>query len=59
MELKMFGLSLGVTRMDGTKNENIRGTTQVGQFRDKDREARQRWFGHVQRRNMNMLVEGW
>ncbi|KAI5085367.1 hypothetical protein C0J45_23151, partial [Silurus meridionalis] len=52
-ELKMLRFSLGVTRMDRIRNKFIRGTAHVGCFGDKVREARLRWFGHVQRRDMN------
>lgn len=50
-ELKMLRFSLGVSRMDRIRNEVIRGTTQTGRFGEKAREARLRWFGHVQRRD--------
>ncbi|KAK3543779.1 hypothetical protein QTP70_027191, partial [Hemibagrus guttatus] len=50
-ELKMLRFSLGVTRLDRIRNEYIRGTAHVGRLGDKDREARLRWFGHVQRRD--------
>ncbi|KAK3522301.1 hypothetical protein QTP86_001943 [Hemibagrus guttatus] len=50
-ELKMLRFSLGVTRLDRIKNEYIRGTAHVGRLGDKVREARLRWFGHVQRRD--------
>ena len=46
-ELKMLRFSLGVTRMDKIRNEYIRGTEQVGRFREKTRQARLRWFGHT------------
>ncbi|KAK3543151.1 hypothetical protein QTP70_011943 [Hemibagrus guttatus] len=49
-ELKMLRFSLGVTRLDRIRNEYIRGTVHVGRLGDKVREARLRWFGHVQRR---------
>ncbi|KAK3548354.1 hypothetical protein QTP70_010715 [Hemibagrus guttatus] len=49
-ELKMLRFSLGVTRLDRIRNEYIRGTAHVGCLGDKVREARLRWFGHVQRR---------
>ncbi|KAK3525929.1 hypothetical protein QTP70_010997 [Hemibagrus guttatus] len=49
-ELKMLSFSLGVTRLDRIRNEYIRGTAHVGRLGDKVREARLRWFGHVQRR---------
>ncbi|KAK3542975.1 hypothetical protein QTP70_008094, partial [Hemibagrus guttatus] len=49
-ELKMLRFSLGVTRLDRIRNEYIRGTAHVGHLGNKVREARLRWFGHVQRR---------
>ncbi|KAK3550968.1 hypothetical protein QTP70_011474 [Hemibagrus guttatus] len=49
-ELKMLRFSLGVTGLDRIRNEYIRGTVHVGRLGDKVREARLRWFGHVQRR---------
>ncbi|KAK3555247.1 hypothetical protein QTP86_011809, partial [Hemibagrus guttatus] len=49
-ELKMLRGSLGVTRLDRIRTEYIRGTAHVGRLGDKVREARLRWFGHVQRR---------
>ncbi|KAF3704702.1 hypothetical protein EXN66_Car020392 [Channa argus] len=39
-ELKMLRFSLGVTRMDRIRNEDIRGTAHVRCFGDKVREAR-------------------
>ncbi|KAK3569684.1 hypothetical protein QTP86_002614 [Hemibagrus guttatus] len=51
-ELKMLRFSLGVTRLDRIRNEYIRGTAHVGHLGNKVREARLRWFGHVQRREM-------
>ncbi|KAK3515097.1 hypothetical protein QTP70_006858 [Hemibagrus guttatus] len=53
-ELKMLRFSLGVTRLDRIRNEYIRGTAHVGRLGDKVREARLRWFGHVQRRERAM-----
>ncbi|KAK3569607.1 hypothetical protein QTP86_002602 [Hemibagrus guttatus] len=49
-ELKMLRFSLGVTRLDRIRNEYIRRTAHVGRLGDKVREARLKWFGHVQRR---------
>ncbi|KAK3545722.1 hypothetical protein QTP70_011349 [Hemibagrus guttatus] len=46
----MLRFSLGVTRLDRIRNEYIRGTAHAGRLGDKVREARLRWFGHVQRR---------
>ncbi|KAK3518554.1 hypothetical protein QTP70_001596 [Hemibagrus guttatus] len=55
-ELKMLRFSLGVTRLDRIRNEYIRGTAHVGRLGDKVREARLRWFGHVQRRENQILI---
>ncbi|XP_062866594.1 uncharacterized protein LOC134329279, partial [Trichomycterus rosablanca] len=41
--------------MDKVRNEIIRGTAQVKQLGDKVREARLRWFGHVQRRDSGYI----
>ncbi|KAK3543217.1 hypothetical protein QTP70_013687 [Hemibagrus guttatus] len=57
-ELKMLRFSLGVTRLDRVRNEYIRGTAHVGRLGDKVREARLRWFGHVQRRESENIVAG-
>ncbi|MCJ8741831.1 hypothetical protein PDJAM_G00075300 [Pangasius djambal] len=54
-ELKMLSFSLGVTRLDRIRNEYIRGTAHVGCLGDKVREARLRWFGHVQRRESEYI----
>ncbi|KAK3518423.1 hypothetical protein QTP70_000596 [Hemibagrus guttatus] len=59
----MLRFSLGVTRLDRIRNEYIRGTAHVGRLGDKVREARLRWFGHVQRRDStvsrNCTSLGW
>ncbi|KAK3544115.1 hypothetical protein QTP86_001946 [Hemibagrus guttatus] len=55
-ELKMLRFSLGVARLDRIRNEYIRGTAHVGRLGDKVREARLRWFGHVQRRDKNLNI---
>ncbi|KAK3530487.1 hypothetical protein QTP86_024399 [Hemibagrus guttatus] len=54
-ELKMLRFSLGVTRLDRIRNGYIRGTAHVGHLGDKVREARLRWFGHVQRRESEYI----
>ena len=50
-ELKMLRFSLKVMKMDKIKNKFIQGIAQVRQIRDKVREARLRWYGHMQRWN--------
>ena len=59
-ELKMLRFSLGVTRMPENKHEFIRGTAHVRQIGDKVREARLRWYGHMQSRDgmQSILVKG-
>ncbi|KAK3524746.1 hypothetical protein QTP86_002194 [Hemibagrus guttatus] len=57
-ELKMLRFSLGVTRLDRIRNKYIRGTAHVGRLGDKVREARLRWFGHVQRRESARHSDG-
>ncbi|KAK3550029.1 hypothetical protein QTP86_018652 [Hemibagrus guttatus] len=54
-ELKMLRFSLGGTRLYRIRNEYIRGTAHVGRLGDKVREARLRWFGHVQRRESEYI----
>ena len=40
----------GVTKLDGIRNERIRGTTKVGEISKKVQESRLKWYGHVLRR---------
>lgn len=49
--MKMLRFLMGEMRMDRSGNEYIIGTAQVTRFGSKAREARWRWFGHVQRRD--------
>ena len=52
--------------MDKIRNKYIRGTAQVGRFREKTREARLRWFeqvrwkndGYIGRRMLRMGLPG-
>ena len=48
-ELKMVRWALGVTRKDNIRNEYLRGTAKIAKLRDKLRNARLRWYGHVKR----------
>ncbi|KAK3542749.1 hypothetical protein QTP70_001883 [Hemibagrus guttatus] len=56
-ELKMLRFSLGVTRLDRIRNKYIRRTAHVGRLGDKVREARLRWFGHVQSREKTRQIQ--
>ena len=40
----------GVTKLDSTRNERIRGSTKVGEISKKMQESRLKWYGHVSRR---------
>ena len=59
-ELKILRFSLGVTRMDKIRNEYIRGTSQVGKFGEKTREAslRRKDDGYIGRRILRMELPG-
>lgn len=57
-ELKMLRFLLEVTRMDRIRKKHFRRTAQVEWFGDKLREARLKWFGHVQRRIVDVLAGG-
>ena len=50
VEMKMLRFSLGVTRRNRIRNEEVRRQMKVEKLSDKLREARLRWFGHVMRR---------
>ena len=49
-ELKILRYSLGVTKLDKIRSEYIRGMAHVRRFRDKLREGRLTWYGHMMRR---------
>ena len=50
-ESKMLRFSLGVKRMDNSRNEYIRRTAHVGRVGEKTREAILRWYGHLRRKD--------
>ena len=65
-ERKMLRWMSGVTRRDRIPNMRIRGTVKVAELSKKVQEARLRWYGHVlrrdeevvERRMMDMEVQG-
>ena len=46
----------GHTRKDRIKNKDIRGKVRVVEIKDKMRENRLRWFGHVKQRLIDAPV---
>ena len=50
-EMKMLRWSLGITRKDRIRNEEIRRIVKVGDITGKIQESRLRWLGHVVRRD--------
>ena len=54
-EMKMLRFTMGVTRKDKIRNENISGTVKVERLGMKMREGRLRWYGHVMRRDQEYV----
>ncbi|XP_070007691.1 uncharacterized protein [Nicotiana sylvestris] len=50
-EMRMLTWMCGNTKMDKIRNDDIREKVRVAPIDDKMREARLRWFGHIQRRS--------
>jgi len=49
-EMRMIRWMCGHKRLDKISNELIRGKIEVASIKDKIREDRLRWFGHIRRR---------
>ncbi|KAK4364064.1 hypothetical protein RND71_015422 [Anisodus tanguticus] len=56
VKMSMLRWMCGHTMRDMIRNDDIRGKVGVASVEDKMREARLRWFGHVQRRDMDAPV---
>jgi len=56
-EMRMLRWILGLTLRDRKRNDDIRRTLRVACITDKVREARLRWYGHVQRREEDDCVK--
>ena len=50
-EIKILRWSLGITRKNRIRNEEIQRIVEVGDITEKIQESRLRWLGHVVRRN--------
>ncbi|XP_070015452.1 uncharacterized protein [Nicotiana sylvestris] len=50
-EMRILRWMYGQTRMDKIRNDDIREKVRVALIDDKMREARLKWFGHIQRRS--------
>ena len=55
-EMKMLRWSSGYTLKDKIRNDHIRERVGVAPISEKMREYRLRWYGHIQRRELDELV---
>ena len=51
----MLRFAMGVTRKDKIRSKHIRGTVKVERLGIKMRESRLRWYGHVMRRDKEVV----
>ena len=59
-EIKMLIWMMGIMRRDKIRNEGIRARAGVANIREKRREARLRWVGHLERNTQeNVLMRTW
>ncbi|XP_061721054.1 uncharacterized protein LOC133527876 [Cydia pomonella] len=54
--MRMLRWSAGVTLLDKIRNQYIRGSFKVTPITDKLVEKRLRWYGHIQRRPLEHMV---
>ena len=56
VEMRCLRAIRGVTRRERMRNEDIRQELKVAELREKIRECRLRWYGHVKRMEENKFV---
>jgi len=55
-KMRMIRWMCGYTRLDKIRNEEIRDLVKVVPIKDKMRETKLRWLGHVKRRSVDAPV---
>ena len=53
-EMKMLRFTLGITRLDRVRNEEVRKKLNTGEVSTKLREARLRWAGHARYHTLSL-----
>lgn len=56
MKTRVIRWMCGCMRLDKIKNEVIRGKVGMKSIKDKMREARLRWFGHIRQMSMTTTM---